>query len=88
MIVRIGHEYEDDWDFEDHEEGEMFTVDRNAVAVTFQILNDPDDEDAVDDREGTLSAQFSYELHDGQLCAIVDGKYIPCEDDCEFEQMM
>ena len=26
-----------------------------------------------------------YQLHDGQLCAIVDGEFVPCEDDDEFE---
>ena len=36
----------------------------------------------VIDRDG---AGNDYELHDGQLCAIVDGEFVPCEDDCEFE---
>ena len=26
-----------------------------------------------------------YRLHDGQLCAIVDGEFVPCEDDYKFE---
>ena len=26
-----------------------------------------------------------YQLHDGQLCAIVDGELVPCENDVEFE---
>ena len=26
-----------------------------------------------------------YQLLDGQLCAIVDGEFVPCEDDYKFE---
>ena len=26
-----------------------------------------------------------YQLHDGQLCAIVDGELVPCENEYEIE---
>lgn len=75
MIVRINYIYEDDCDFEDFEEGERFGVSSDALTISFQILDTPDDEEALDEREGELSSNFEYELHDGQLCAIVDGKF-------------
>ncbi len=85
MIVRINYMYEDDCDFEDFEEGERFGVSSDALTISFQILDTPDDEEALDEREGELSSNFEYELHDGQLCAIVDGKFVPCEDDYDFQ---
>ena len=85
MIVRINYMYEDDCDFEDFEEGERFMVSSDALTIGFQILDAPDDDEALDGREGELSSNFEYELHDGQLCAIVEGKFIPCEDDYQFE---
>lgn len=80
MIVRIGCMYSYDWDFNDYEEGERICVDKNAHAVNYTILADPDDDEALDGREGELSKSFDCELHDGQLCAIVVGKSVPCED--------
>lgn len=85
MIVRINYMYEDDCDFEDFEEGERFSVSSDALTIGFQILGTPDDEEALDGREGELSSDFEYELHDGTLCAIVDGKFVPCEDDYDFQ---
>ena len=85
MIVRINYMYEDNCDFEDFEEGERFMVSSDALTIGFQILDTPDDDEALDGREGELSSNFEYELHDGQLCAIVDGKFIPCEDDYDFQ---
>ena len=85
MIVRIGCMYADDWDFNDYEEGERIRIDPNAISANFMILEDEDQDEALDGREGELSKSFDYELHDGQLCAIVDGECVPCEDDYEFE---
>ena len=85
MVVRISCMYSDDFDVTDYEEGERIRVDKNAHAVNFTILADPDDDEALDGREGELYSDFEYELHNGQLCAIVDGEYVPCEDDIEFE---
>lgn len=88
MIVRIGCTYSYDMDFNDYEEGERICIDKNAILAGFTILDNPDDDEALDGREGTLSADFEYELHDGQLCAVIDGKYVLCEDDYEFEQRL
>ena len=88
MIVRIGCTYSYDMDFNDYEEGERFSIDENAHSAGFTILDNPDDDEALDGREGELSTEFEYELHDGQLCAIVNGKYVPCEDDYMFEQRL
>ena len=62
MIVRINYMYEDDCDFEDFEEGERFSVSSDALTIGFQILGTPDDEEALDGREGELSSDFEYEL--------------------------
>ena len=88
MIVRIGCTYSCDMDFNDYEEGERICIDKNASSAGFTILENPDDDEALDGREGELSTEFEYELHDGQLCAIVDGKFVTCEDDIEFEQSL
>lgn len=85
VIVRISCMYSDDFDFSDYEEGEVIHIPSNAISASFMILEDDNQEEALDGREGELSTSFDYELHDGQLCAIVDGKFIPCEDDIEFE---
>jgi len=85
MIVSINYMYEDDCDYEDFEEGERFRVSSDALTIGFQILEDEDQDEALDGREGELSPNFDYELHDGQLCAIVDGKFVPCEDDYDFQ---
>ena len=85
MVVRIGCKYSDDWDFSDYEEGERIRIDPGALSVGYGILDDEDDDEAIDGREGELSKSFDYELHDGQLCAIVDGELVPCEDDYDFE---
>ena len=85
MIVRIGCTYSYDMDFNDYEEGERFSIDENVLSAGFTILADPDDDDALDGREGELSSEFEYELHDGQLCAVIDGEFVPCEDDYQFE---
>ena len=85
MIVRINYMYEDDCDFEDFEEGKRFRVNSDALTIGFQILGTPDDDEALDGREGELSSDFEYALHDGQLCAIVDGEFVPCENEYEFE---
>ena len=85
MVVRIGCEYSYDWDFNTYEEGERIEIGRDAISANFMILQDEDQDEALDGREGELSTGFDYELHDGQLCAIVDGKFVPCEDDYKFE---
>jgi len=85
MIVRTSCMYSDDFDVEYYEEGERIRIDPNAISASFMILEDEDQDDALDGREGELSKSFDYELHDGQLCAIVDGEFVPCEDDYEFE---
>ena len=85
MVVRIGSMYSGDCDCEYYEEGGRIHIDPGALSVGYGILDDEDDDEAIDGREGELSKSFDYELHDGQLCAIVDGKFVPCEDDCEFE---
>ena len=85
MVVRISCMYSDDFDVTDYEEGERICVDKNAHAVNFMILADPDDDEALDGCEGELYPDFEYELHNGQLCAIVDGELVPCEDNYEFE---
>ena len=85
MVVRIGCKYSDDWDFSDYEEGEIIRINRDALSANFMILEDEDQDEALDGREGELSKSFDYELHDGQLCAIVDGELVPCENEYEFE---
>ena len=85
MVVRTSCMYSDDFDVEHYEEGERIRVDPNAIFASFMILEDEDQDEALDGREGELSWDFEYELHDGQLCAIVDGEFVPCEDDYGFE---
>ena len=88
MVVRIGCMYSDDWDFNNYEEGERIQIGSDVISANFMILEDEDQDEALDGREGELPTNFDYELHDGQLCAIVEGKFIPCEDDIEFEQSL
>lgn len=85
MVVRIGCMYSDDWDFNNYEEGERIQIGSDVITANFMILEDEDQDEALDGREGELSKSFDYELHDGLLCAIVDGEFVPCEDDYEFE---
>ena len=85
MVVRIGSMYSSDCECEYYKEGERIRIDPAALSVGYQILDDEDDDEVIDGREGELSKIFDYELHDGQLCAIVDGEFVPCEDDVEFE---
>ena len=85
MVVRIGFMYSDDWDFNTYEEGERIEIGRDAISANFMILEDEDQDEALDGREGELLTGFDYELHAGQLCAIVDGEFVPCEDDYKFE---
>jgi hypothetical protein len=80
--------YPDDWDYECYEEGERIQLGSDVISANFMILEDEDQDEALDGREGELPTNFDYELHDGQLCAIVKGKFIPCEDDIEFEQSL
>ena len=44
MIVRIGCTYSYDMDFNDYEEGERFSIDKNASSAGFTILDNPDDD--------------------------------------------
>ncbi len=88
MVVRIGCMYPDDWDYGCYEEGERIQIGADVISANFMILEDEDQDEALDGREGELPTNFDYELHDGQLCAIVEGKFIPCEDDIEFEQSL
>ena len=85
MVVRIGSMYSGDCECEYYKEGERIHIDPDALSVGYAILDDEDDDEAIDGREGDLSKSFDYELHDGQLCAIVDGEFVPCENDYEFE---
>ena len=85
MVVRISYMYSDDFDVEYYGAGERIGIDPNAISANFMILEDEDQDEAMDGREGELSKGFDYELHDGQLCAIVDGEFVSCEDDIEFE---
>ena len=85
MIVRITAVYNFDMAVDDYEEGERIHVDPAAAYTTYMILADDEQEESLDDREGQLLTAFEYELHGGQLCAIVDGEFVPCEDDIEFE---
>ena len=85
MVVRIGSMYGGDCECEYYKDGERIHIDPDALSVGYGILDDEDDDEAIDGREGELSKSFDYELHDGQLCAIVDGEFVPCEDDYEFE---
>lgn len=85
MVVRIGCMYSDDWDFNNYEEGERIQLGSDVISANFMILEDEDQDEALDGREGELPTNFDYELHEGQLCAIGEGKFIPCEDDVEFE---
>jgi hypothetical protein len=80
--------YSDDWDFNNYEEGERIQIGPDVISANFMILEDEDQDEALDGREGELSTSFDYEFHDGQLCAIVEGKFIPCEDNIEFEQRL
>lgn len=88
MIVRISCTYSYDMDFNDYEEGERICINKNAISAGFTILDNPNDDKALDGREGALSTDFEYELHDGQLCAIVNGKFVPCENNIEFEHSL
>ena len=85
MVVRISCMYPDDFDVEYYEEGERISIDPNAISANFMILEDEDKDEALDGRVGELSKNFVYELHGEQLCAILDGEFVPCEDDIEFE---
>ena len=88
MVVRIGCMHPDDWDYECYEEGVRIRLGSDVISANFMILEDEDQDEALDGREGELLTNFDYELYDGQLCAIVDGKFVPCEDDIEFEQSL
>ena len=88
MVVCISCMYSDDFDVEYYEEGERIRIDPNAISANFMILADEDQDEALGGREGELLTNFDYELYDGQRCAIVDGKFVPCEDDIEFEQSL
>ena len=88
MVVRISCMYSDDFDVEYYEEGERIRIDPNAISASFMILEDEDQDEALDGRECELSKSVAYELHNGQLCAILDGEFVPCEDDIKFEQSL
>ena len=85
MVVRIGSMYSGDCECEYYKEGERIRIDPDALSVGYGILDDEDDDEIIDRREGELSKSFDYELHDRQLCAIVDGEFVPCENEYEFE---
>lgn len=85
MVVRVGSMYGGDCECEYYEEGERIRIDPEALSIGYGILEDEDYDEVIDGREGELSKCFDYELHDGQLCAIVDGEFVPCENEYEFE---
>ena len=80
MIVRIECMYSDDFDCNDYEEEELIRINSDAIRASFMILEDENQIEALNGREGELSTSFEYQFHDGQLCAIIDGEYVPCED--------
>ena len=88
MVVRIGSMYGGACESECYKEGERNRIDPNAISANFMVLEDEDQDEALDGREGELSKSFDYELHDGQFCAIVDGEFVPCEYDIEFEYFL
>ena len=85
MVVRVESMYDGDMDYNTYEEDELIRVDPAAISNNYMILEDEDQDDALDGREGELVPDFDYKLHDGQLCAIVDDELVPCEDEYEFE---
>jgi len=85
MDVRVSRMYSDDIDAKYYEDGDWIRTDSNVLSANFMILEDDDQNETLDKRDGKLSKSFVYELHDGQLCAIVDGKFILCDDDILFE---
>ena len=85
MLVQIGCMYSDDWDYNIYEEDDRIRIDKEAIEVFYKILENEEDEDALNGREGTLSTQFDYELHNGKLCAIIGSNFVPCEDEYYFE---
>ncbi len=50
MVVRIGCMYADDWDFNDYEEGARIRIDPNAISASFMILEDENQNEALDGR--------------------------------------
>ena len=88
MVVRIGCMYPDDWEVNNYEDGERIQIGSDVLSANFMILENKDQDEALNGREGELPTSFDYELHGGQLCAIVEGRFIPCEDNIEFEQRL
>ena len=88
MVVRIGCMYPDDWEFNNYEDGERIQIGSDVLSANFMILENKDQDEALNGREGELPTSFDYELHGGQLYAIVEGRFIPCEDNIEFEQRL
>ena len=54
MVVRIGCMYSDDWDFNNYEEGERIQIGSDVISANFMILEDEDQDEALDGREGEL----------------------------------
>jgi len=88
MIARIGCMYSDDWDFNDYAEGETFTIPKDVIRANYTILEDEDADENECERVGDLPTTYRYQLMDGQLCAWVDDKWRPCEDDALEEYFM
>ncbi len=85
MVVRVVSMYPYTCTDIDYYEGERIRFDPDVISASYRILEDTNQDDALDGREGDLPLSFEYQLHDGQLCAIVDDEFVPCEDDIEFE---
>ena len=85
MVVRISCMYSDYMGFNNHEEGERIQIGSDLISANFMILENEDQDDALNGREGELSRNFDYDLQNGQLVTIVDGKFVPCEDDYRFD---
>ena len=52
MVVCISCKYCDDFDVEYYEEGERIRIDPEALSVGYGILDDEDDDEAIDGRAG------------------------------------
>ena len=85
MVVRVVSMYPYTCTDADYYEGEKIRFAPDTISASYRILENANQDDALNGREGNLSLSFEYQLHDGQLCAIVDGEFVPCEDDIEFE---
>lgn len=88
MVVRVVLMYPCTCTDADYYEGERIRIDPDAISASYRILENANQDEALDGREDELSKSFDYELHNGRLCAIIDGEFVPYEDDVEFEDYL